>query len=86
MMHNTTMDKDRLAAFADGALSPEEAAQISGLNEILLGNFDTVGEGLVLAAVAGWAVVTWTLDNWPGDVDDPSIFYADDSRDPSKEK
>ena len=34
-------------------LSPEEAAQISGLNEILLGNFDTVGEWLVLAAVAG---------------------------------
>lgn len=28
MMHNTTMDKDRLAAFADGALSPEEAAAV----------------------------------------------------------
>ena len=42
--------------------------------------------GLVLVAVACWAVVNWALDNWPGDVDDPSIFYADDSRDPSKEK
>jgi membrane protease YdiL (CAAX protease family) len=34
-------------------LSPEEAAQIGGLNEILLGNFDTVGEWFVLAAAAG---------------------------------
>ena len=34
-------------------LSPEEAAQIGGLNEILLGSFDTVGEWLVLAAAAG---------------------------------
>ena len=34
-------------------LSPEEAAQIGGLNEILLGNFDTVGEWFLLAAAAG---------------------------------
>ncbi|MBP6788802.1 MAG: CPBP family intramembrane metalloprotease, partial [Candidatus Promineofilum sp.] len=34
-------------------LSPEEAAQIGGLNDILLGNFDTVGEWFVLAAAAG---------------------------------
>lgn len=34
-------------------LSPEDAAQISSLNEILLGNFDTVGEWLLLAAAAG---------------------------------
>ncbi len=41
--------------------------------------------GTVLVAVAGWAAVNWALDNWPGDIDDPSIFCADDSRDPSKE-
>ena len=34
-------------------LSPEEAAQLSGINETLLGNFDTVGEWFLLAAAAG---------------------------------
>ena len=34
-------------------LSPDDAAQIAGLNDILLGNFDTVGEWLLLAAAAG---------------------------------
>ena len=34
-------------------LSPEEAQQISGLNEALLGSFDTVGEWFLLAAAAG---------------------------------
>jgi len=34
-------------------LAPEQAAQIGGLNDVLLGNFDTVGEWLVLAAAAG---------------------------------
>ena len=34
-------------------LSPDEALQVSGLNETLLGNFDTVGEWLLLAAAAG---------------------------------
>ena len=33
--------------------SPDEALQVSGLNETLLGNFDTVGEWLLLAAAAG---------------------------------
>ncbi len=34
-------------------LSPEEAAQLSGINQTLLGNFDTVGEWFLLAAAAG---------------------------------
>jgi membrane protease YdiL (CAAX protease family) len=34
-------------------LSPEEAMQIGGLNNTLLGNFDTAGEWLVLAAATG---------------------------------
>ena len=34
-------------------LSPDEALQVSGLNETLLGSFDTVGEWLLLAAAAG---------------------------------
>ena len=41
--------------------------------------------GLVLVAVAGWAAVTWTLDNWPGDLNDPHDYCADDVRDPTKE-
>jgi len=34
-------------------LAPEQAQQLSGINEALLGNFDTVGEWFVLAAAAG---------------------------------
>ena len=34
-------------------LSPDQAQQISGLNEALLGSFDTVGEWFLLAAAAG---------------------------------
>lgn len=34
-------------------LSPEEAQQLSGLNETLLGDFDTVWEWFLLAAAAG---------------------------------
>lgn len=33
--------------------SPAEAEQLSGINEMLLGNFDTVGEWFLLAAAAG---------------------------------
>ncbi|MBX7251838.1 MAG: CPBP family intramembrane metalloprotease [Candidatus Promineofilum sp.] len=34
-------------------LSPEQAGQISGITDALLGNFDTVGEWFLLAAAAG---------------------------------
>ena len=40
--------------------------------------------GLVLVAVAGWAAVTWTLDNWPGDLNDPNDFGADETRVPKE--
>ncbi len=39
--------------FTWALLSPEEAQQISGLNEALLGNIDTIGEWFLLAAAAG---------------------------------
>lgn len=41
--------------------------------------------GGVLIACTFAAIVGRACDNWPGDLDDPSIFFADDSRDPSKE-
>ena len=30
-------------------------------------------------------LLRWAISEWPGDVDDPHDYWADDARDPTKE-
>lgn len=41
--------------------------------------------GGVLIGCGLWLLLCWVGDNWPGDLNDPHDFGADDVRDPTKE-